>query len=37
MVFYSSDCAPAEVSEAAKDDNMARWLWQVSEKWTKIK
>ncbi|XP_055707549.1 retinol dehydrogenase 13-like isoform X2 [Phlebotomus papatasi] len=31
---YFSDCAPKEVAEAAKNDNVAKWLWSVSEKWT---
>ncbi|GAB0089949.1 retinol dehydrogenase 13 [Sergentomyia squamirostris] len=31
---YFSDCSAKEVAEAAKNDNVARWLWAVSEKWT---
>lgn len=34
--YYFSDCQLAEVSEAARDDAMARWLWAVSEKWTNL-
>ncbi|EDW76307.2 uncharacterized protein Dwil_GK14729 [Drosophila willistoni] len=32
--LYFSDCRPKEMAAAAKDDNMARWLWAESEKWT---
>lgn len=31
-----SDCQLTDISEAAKDDSMARWLWLVSEKWTNL-
>ncbi|XP_055690852.1 retinol dehydrogenase 13-like isoform X2 [Lutzomyia longipalpis] len=31
---YFSDCAPKEVADAAKNENVAKWLWAVSEKWT---
>uniref|UniRef100_A0A2M4BTT4 NADP-retinol dehydrogenase n=1 Tax=Anopheles marajoara TaxID=58244 RepID=A0A2M4BTT4_9DIPT len=31
---YFSDCAPKEVAEQAKDEQVAKWLWAVSEKWT---
>ncbi|XP_023031495.1 retinol dehydrogenase 12-like [Drosophila willistoni] len=34
--LYFSDCRPKEVSEAAKDDKTAKWLWTESEKWTGI-
>ncbi|XP_011646461.1 retinol dehydrogenase 13-like isoform X3 [Pogonomyrmex barbatus] len=33
---YIQDSEIAEVSEDAKDENMAKWLWKVSEKWTKL-
>jgi retinol dehydrogenase 13 len=33
---YFSDCKEKEVAEAAKDDKMGKWLWNVSEKWTRI-
>ncbi|XP_046687524.1 retinol dehydrogenase 13-like [Homalodisca vitripennis] len=33
---YFSDCREAEVSTEAQDDTTARWLWLVSEKWTKL-
>lgn len=31
---YFSDCAPKDVAEQAKDDQLAKWLWAVSDKWT---
>ncbi|XP_055374369.1 retinol dehydrogenase 13-like [Condylostylus longicornis] len=34
---YFSDCALKETSEQAKNDNLSKWLWAVSEKWTQIK
>lgn len=33
---YFSDCKKAEMSETAKDDQMATWLWKLSEKWCRI-
>ncbi|XP_033247942.1 retinol dehydrogenase 12 isoform X1 [Drosophila miranda] len=33
---YFSDCRPKELAPAAQDDDMARWLWSQSEKWTGI-
>ncbi|XP_018328901.1 retinol dehydrogenase 12-like [Agrilus planipennis] len=33
---YFSNCSEAELSEAAKDDATAKWLWLVSEKWTRL-
>jgi retinol dehydrogenase-13 len=33
---YFSNCEEAEVSEAAKDDATAAWLWAVSERWTRL-
>lgn len=33
---YFSDCALKEPAEQAKDETMAEWLWQVSEKWVKL-
>lgn len=32
--MISSDLKQTEVSEAAKDEKIAKWLWKVSEKWT---
>lgn len=34
--LYFSDCKPKEVSDAAKDDNSAKRLWEESEKWTNL-
>ena len=34
---YFSDCKPKDVAEAAKDERMAKWLWEVSEKWTGVR
>ncbi|KAL9913027.1 retinol dehydrogenase 13-like [Glossina fuscipes fuscipes] len=34
---YFSDCSLKDVAPAAKDDALAKWLWAVSEKWTKLK
>nr|XP_031831551.1 retinol dehydrogenase 13-like [Nomia melanderi] len=31
---YFSNCKVADISEEAKNDDIARWLWAVSEKWT---
>uniref|UniRef100_A0A1B6M603 Retinol dehydrogenase 14 n=1 Tax=Graphocephala atropunctata TaxID=36148 RepID=A0A1B6M603_9HEMI len=33
---YFSDCSEAEASPDAQDDTTARWLWLVSEKWTRL-
>ncbi|RZC33255.1 retinol dehydrogenase 12-like [Asbolus verrucosus] len=33
---YFKDCEETEVSEAAKDEITATWLWAVSEKWTRL-
>lgn len=33
---YFQNCETKEVSEEAKSDDMAKWLWKVSEKWTKL-
>ncbi|XP_044265896.1 retinol dehydrogenase 12-like [Tribolium madens] len=33
---YFSNCEEVEVSEAAKDEATASWLWAVSEKWTRL-
>ncbi|KAK2586743.1 hypothetical protein KPH14_011775 [Odynerus spinipes] len=33
---YFSNNQLAEISDEAKDDKLARWLWLVSEKWTKL-
>ncbi|KAJ8924424.1 hypothetical protein NQ315_007220 [Exocentrus adspersus] len=33
---YFCDYEEADVSEDAKDDNTAKWLWAVSEKWTRL-
>lgn len=34
--FIFSDCQEKDVAENAKDDAMAKWLWEVSDKWTSI-
>lgn len=34
---YFSDCKEKSVSRAAKDDETAAWLWNVSEEWTGLK
>lgn len=34
--IYYSNCEIKEVSDEAKNDNLAKWLWKVSEKWTKL-
>jgi hypothetical protein len=31
-----SDCKEKDVSEAAKDEEAARRLWAISEKWTRL-
>lgn len=33
---YFSDCNLKDVASSAKDDSMAKWLWAVSEKWTRL-
>lgn len=33
---YFSDCKPADVASAAKDDKTSQFLWSESEKWTGI-
>lgn len=33
---YFSNCKTADISEEAKSDQLAKWLWMVSEKWTKL-
>ncbi|XP_043278014.1 retinol dehydrogenase 13-like [Venturia canescens] len=35
--LYFSNFDEAEVSEEAKNDQLAKWLWMTSEKWTKLK
>ncbi|EDW02224.1 GH21881 [Drosophila grimshawi] len=32
---YFSDCQPQQVAVAATDTQIAKWLWTVSEKWTR--
>lgn len=34
---YFADCREARESDAAKDDETANWLWDVSEQWTGLK
>ncbi|KAK4885081.1 hypothetical protein RN001_001352 [Aquatica leii] len=34
---YFSDYKDTPVSPVAEDDNTAKWLWAVSEKWTRLK
>ena len=36
IYFGFSDNKIAEVSDEAKNDKIAKWLWAVSEKWTKL-
>lgn len=31
-----SNCEEAEVGKVVEDDNLAAWLWAVSEKWTRL-
>lgn len=33
---YFADCDFKQESLAAQDDAMAKWLWAVSEKWTRL-
>ncbi|XP_030765174.1 retinol dehydrogenase 13-like [Sitophilus oryzae] len=33
---YFCDYEEAEVGESAKDQDLAKWLWKVSEKWTRL-
>lgn len=33
---YFDNCEIKEVSDEAKNDNLAKWLWKVSERWTKL-
>ncbi|XP_012536020.1 retinol dehydrogenase 13 isoform X2 [Monomorium pharaonis] len=33
---YFNNCEIKDVTEEAKNDEMAKWLWKVSEKWTKL-
>lgn len=33
---YFSDCELKQPADAALDDTMAEWLWQVSEKWVRL-
>jgi hypothetical protein len=33
---YFADCKEDNPSRAAKNDEMAEWLWQTSEEWTGI-
>lgn len=37
FLFYRRECKEKEVAPQANDDNMAKWLWAVSDKWTKLK
>lgn len=36
MSFVFSDVAEKEIAPQAKDDVTAKWLWIVSEKWTRL-
>lgn len=36
MCYFCSDYKEVETSSAANDDFTARWLWAVSEKWTRL-
>lgn len=33
---YFADCGIANESESARDDEMAEWLWEVSEEITEL-
>lgn len=33
---YFADCEAKETSPQAQNEDLARWLWAVSEKWTKL-
>lgn len=33
---YFSDCKIKKEAQAAQDDDTAKWLWEESEKWTKL-
>lgn len=33
---YFADCKKTEVTDQAKDDKMAEWLWKLSEKWCRL-
>lgn len=37
MFLISRNCQEKEVGEHAKDRYTAKWLWAVSEKWTRLK
>lgn len=32
--LYFSDCKPKDVAPAAKDEKVAKFLWEESERWT---
>lgn len=34
--FFSSECGIEKVYDQGLDDDMAKWLWNISEKWTKL-
>lgn len=36
MRCLCSDCKETKIYQVAKDDVKAKWLWTVSEKWTRI-
>ncbi|KAG5677363.1 hypothetical protein PVAND_007127 [Polypedilum vanderplanki] len=33
---YFADCKKSEMADQAKDDQMAEWLWRLSEKWCRL-
>jgi hypothetical protein len=35
-VYLKRECAEYPEAPQAKDDAMAKWLWAVSEKWTRL-
>lgn len=33
---YFSDCKVKKEGSAARDDDLADWLWKISDEWTKL-
>ena len=36
LKYIFSNCEETTTSQDAKDESLARWLWAVSMKWTKL-
>ena len=36
FIPFSSECGFEKVYDQGLDDDMAKWLWNISEKWTKL-